>query len=520
MGWLPSCHSNPTITLHTAPTACSADHSSPMLLPMGILRPPLEDTFDDSSPSTSFHSQHLSSPSSLLNQIILPTCLLFLPPQLCSFHLRPIKKSTMSYSDFKHRLHANLAANNLTINDVFHLPPFGQLESQKQRAVTQSCHEAREPTCQHNNRCVEMRLAEAVKRGWTPAHMVYSMADAVAKQVEGVANKAETHRAASVAKVAELAAKVEELEAASVDTVHPKEGIIGSAAGIQQSVVEGTVPRDAEWCERHPTFAAEVARTARAMAANEAEETQAAQAMAVNEAVALEVKKTEEELLMQFNMGFNPDARASVAVAAFEELAATKAALEGMEVALAQAAEQASRDKRAALRQAAEEAETDKARAVANAIDAAEADKEEAIKKAVERAQRKSSACAICYDKEPNHMPFTCQHVAVCEGELTATSGADEDCLYRLESNRTPCPICRCEVQRRYVCAGLIRLGDVLKAKPRTVACLHLWSRRWCGKKEKRCLSDAVASSDKHGKGDKAATRGRTGPVALRLPTR
>lgn len=336
----------------------------------------------------------------------------------------------MSFKDFEKRLYINLEAHKFSICQVLRLPLFAQLEPHTQRAVIMSIHKAHKPTCQCNQ-CYDSLLRHAIKDRMSPSYLIYITVRQIAMASE--ATQAAASDAGAV-QVAYLKAKVEELKSALAATVS------------QEEAVKEAVARAVEQCERD-------AAQRRAMEAKLAE---VAKDMAVKEAVDSAVKDTKADLQKEYSSRVIPNADSSgaraliktLSDAAAEAIEQKEEALKALERATEEADRikaEASREKEAAVQQATEAA----SRAAAEAWQAAAAEQERAIREAVEDFEQKSSFCLVCEEKKADQMPFTCQHMVVCEGELTVASGADEDCALRLAGRSQPCPICRCEIRRR-----------------------------------------------------------------------
>lgn len=100
----------------------------------------------------------------------------------------------MLFSEFKKRLHENLAKHDLTVWDVMCMGSFDSLGEETQHSVLGSMHDALLPDQGADQKktvlirwlCVLLGRNRQ-QTGWTPTHMLYELVNAVAQEGERLA---------------------------------------------------------------------------------------------------------------------------------------------------------------------------------------------------------------------------------------------------------------------------------------------------------------------------------------------
>jgi hypothetical protein len=91
----------------------------------------------------------------------------------------------MIYSAFEARLEANLAKHGLTTDTLATKPCFNQLNSRQQSQIHNALFHAQDPAWDDAHPGTrQSHMTNAVRKGWTPSHLLFSVADRAAREAE------------------------------------------------------------------------------------------------------------------------------------------------------------------------------------------------------------------------------------------------------------------------------------------------------------------------------------------------
>ncbi|GMK58153.1 hypothetical protein CspeluHIS016_0501850 [Cutaneotrichosporon spelunceum] len=89
----------------------------------------------------------------------------------------------MSYGGFKERLEANLAKQHLSLDALGNKPCFNQLSSRMQTQIRDAIVAAQDPAWDDRRPGTRMsHVTNALKKGWTPSHLLFTVADMAAQE--------------------------------------------------------------------------------------------------------------------------------------------------------------------------------------------------------------------------------------------------------------------------------------------------------------------------------------------------